>query len=465
MSSEETTVHSCKRLIFPVKTGAFALFGMAITCPLQAAGTSHSKHHTTHHSVPQSTKHATTPSSSSMSALQAARNREAALRAATAEEAAKLSQAQRQKESAAAKASEDHSHAVALSSATVAAAAALQNTELRQEELLAQVDDLQARQQEASMDLMADAHALAPLLPVAQRLSLYPMDVLLTTSAPTEDVVRGLLVVRGMAGTLEQRAEDLRARQKDLTNINALLSSRMDELASLEKSQSLQRAELVKQANAARDAQIQSNMAAKQASANVAQESARQRALQAELNGVLAAEAAAMEQLRREAEMAERAARKAREAAEAQRRVQAAAARSAGRVTKQQDVAPPPSLPVSGRGGDGIVTGHLLTTWGQSTDTGTASGNTYAASSGSGVRAPCAGTVEFASPFRSYGQMLILNCGRGYRFVLAGLGNLNVAPGQSLAKGAAVGSMPAGGGNLLVQLRNGTRSVNPRQLL
>ncbi|MCH4090409.1 murein hydrolase activator EnvC family protein [Acetobacter sp.] len=429
------------------------------------------RHPVSSHASPHTGRKAARPSlpasSSTRATLEAAQARETALRAQTKAEAARLEQARRQNIAAATQAAQDHARSVALSSATVAAAEQLQKTETRTQSLQSQVEDLRADQQTTQAALESDARALEPMLPVAQRLSLYPMDVLLTGAGPTENVVRGLMVMRGLGSLLETRAESLQSRQKDLLAIEGRLSGQVAELNRIESLQKRQRADLVRQATAARNAQIQSNAAARLASSNASQEAAKQKALQAELDSVLAAETAAMAQLQREAEAAERA-RKAREAAEARRRAQlaaaAAAARAAGHHVTVREIEPPPAA-ISGHGGDGIVTGHLLTAWGQPMEGGAASGNTYSAAPGSSVRAPCSGTVEFASPFRSYGQMLILNCGRGYRFVLAGLGSMNVATGQSLAKGSSVGSMPSSGGALLVQLRNGARSVNPKSLL
>ncbi|WP_222927859.1 murein hydrolase activator EnvC [Acetobacter aceti] len=454
------------------KWGCLVLTGSTIflTWPhvSYAASSRQVRHAPSSHSGSHSAKKAlTVPSTSTRAALEAAQARETALRTQAKAEAARLEQARKQNMAAAAQAAQDHARSVALSSATVAAAEQLQKTENRTQSIQSEVEDLRADQKATQADLQSDARALEPMLPVAQRLSLYPMDALLTGAGPTEDVVRGLQVMRGLGNLLETRAESLRNRQNDLVTIEGKLSRQIAELSRVEAIQSQQRAELAKQANAARIAQIQSNVAARLASSNASQEAEKQKALQAELNSVLAAEAAAMAQLQREAEAAERAARKAREAAEARHRAQSTAA-AAARISGHnviREAEPLPATVSSGHGGDGIVAGRLLTAWGQPLEGGAASGNTYSAAPGSSVRAPCSGTVEFASPFRSYGEMLILNCGHGYRFVLAGLGSIGVATGQSLVKGSSVGSMPSSGGALLVQLRNGARSVNPRSLL
>lgn len=57
------------------------------------------------------------------------------------------------------------------------------------------------------------------------------------------------------------------------------------------------------------------------------------------------------------------------------------------------------------------------------------------------VITPTDGHVEFAGPFRSYGQLLILNTGGGYHVLLAGLGEITAEQGQFLRAGEPVGIM------------------------
>jgi len=57
------------------------------------------------------------------------------------------------------------------------------------------------------------------------------------------------------------------------------------------------------------------------------------------------------------------------------------------------------------------------------------------------VTAPAGGVVEFAGKFRSYGQLLILNVGEGYRMLLGGLGKIDVTTGQQVDAGEPVGFM------------------------
>ena len=55
---------------------------------------------------------------------------------------------------------------------------------------------------------------------------------------------------------------------------------------------------------------------------------------------------------------------------------------------------------------------------------------------------PAAAAWLFAAPFRSYGLLLIVDCGGGYHAVLAGFERLDVKVGQDVAAGEPVGVMP-----------------------
>ena len=57
------------------------------------------------------------------------------------------------------------------------------------------------------------------------------------------------------------------------------------------------------------------------------------------------------------------------------------------------------------------------------------------------VTAPCDGWIAFAGPYRSYGQLLIVNAGQGYYIVLAGMDKINVNVGQFVVAGEPVAVM------------------------
>lgn len=88
------------------------------------------------------------------------------------------------------------------------------------------------------------------------------------------------------------------------------------------------------------------------------------------------------------------------------------------------------------------VAGRVAKRFGESDDSGaTLQGDMVATHSAAIVTAPVNGSVLYAGPFRSYGQLLILNAGDGYHIVLAGMGRTSVSPGQSVLAGEPVGLM------------------------
>jgi len=114
------------------------------------------------------------------------------------------------------------------------------------------------------------------------------------------------------------------------------------------------------------------------------------------------------------------------------------------------------------------VAGTIIRSWGDATDAGPATGISYRAPPAARVVSLCSGRVAFAAPFRSYGLLLIIDCGGGYHTVLAGFERLDVKVGQSVASGEPVGVMPSwepgASGNrpaLYVELRHDGEPVNP----
>jgi murein hydrolase activator len=88
------------------------------------------------------------------------------------------------------------------------------------------------------------------------------------------------------------------------------------------------------------------------------------------------------------------------------------------------------------------------------------------------ITAPSDGWVVYAGPFRSYGQLLIINAGQGYHILLAGMGRIDVSLGQFVLAGepiAVMGAPPATsqGGNdssrpvLYVEFRKDGRPIDP----
>jgi septal ring factor EnvC (AmiA/AmiB activator) len=64
-----------------------------------------------------------------------------------------------------------------------------------------------------------------------------------------------------------------------------------------------------------------------------------------------------------------------------------------------------------------------------------------AAGPGLVVTAPADGWIMFAGPFRSYGQMIIMNAGENYHIVLSGMDAVTARQGQFVVAGEPIGQM------------------------
>ena len=390
--------------------------------------------------------------------IENARAERAALLAREKQQGAEMQARVKAQHDAEAQAQRDAARATELSAATVDATARLQRTEQDTADLDSRIAALHTEQDTLRHALAQEVAAMTPLLPVVERLSLYPADTLLAVPLPADRAVTGLLVMRGLMTRIAQQAQQIHDRRARLTQLDTELAQQKGRMAQLLAQQESQRDSVNRSAHAALEAQKQSNAAVRSATQQVEDAARRASSVQDAISRIEEVERTAQANLERAAQEAERAHR-TQEAEATRARARALAA------------GPGPGVNTTRPGGAGApVPGNIVTGWGQSTESGPASGVTYAPPSRATVRAPCSGRIDFAGPFRSYGQMMILNCGQHYRFVLAGIGDMAVAPGQQIVKGAPVGQMPAWSGTqarptLFVQLRRGGSTVNPAPYL
>ena len=89
---------------------------------------------------------------------------------------------------------------------------------------------------------------------------------------------------------------------------------------------------------------------------------------------------------------------------------------------------------------------------------GTQKGLSIATHKGAQITAPCDGWVVYAGPFRSYGQLLILNAGGGYHVLLAGMERISIDLGQFVLTGEPVAVM---GGPAQISAAVATGSKQP----
>jgi septal ring factor EnvC (AmiA/AmiB activator) len=341
----------------------------------------------------------------------------------------------------------------------VEAAAKLREAEAATADIASRIDALSQQRREAEQRVQTRAKAMQPLLPLIERLSLYPAETLLAVPTPPDQALRGVMVLQGLTRQIEIETEALRRDQAAVDTAEAALrleAPRLDEAAAAQKREADALDQEIDTAHKAEaDAEAQANEAASQAAAAAGRMESLRAALAAIETQRRADEAKAKEERLR----AERQKHTAEAQAAREREVAAAHPTGAGTIASSSgphgQLQPP-------------VIGVVVKGWGEQTDGGPATGLSYHAPPGAHVISPCGGRVVFAESFRSYGLLLIIDCGGGYHVVLAGFQRLDVKLGQSLLAGEPVGVMPswepgatAQRPALYVELRHDGTPVNP----
>ncbi len=360
---------------------------------------------------------------------------------------------------AAARAAAAAAEAQRLAAARVAAAAKLRQAELATADAAARMDQLAGQQRQARASLDARAEEMQPLLPLIERLSLYPAETLLAVPTPPEETLRGVLVLRGLARQLGHDAVALRQEQARLDAATRAVATEQPKLAAALAVQRSEASELDRQMASVTAGQHEAESQAAAAAQRAAELASRADSLRGVLAELEAQRAAAEARARADAARAERE-KQASEAAAARQR-QAALQRPTGGDAIATTAQPRGQLTAP-------VAGSVIRSWGDPTDGGPALGISYRTPPAARVVSPCSGRVAFAAPFRSYGLLLIVDCGGGYHAVLAGFEKLDAKVGQAIVAGEPVGSMPswepgASGERpaLYVELRRDGQAVNP----
>jgi septal ring factor EnvC (AmiA/AmiB activator) len=263
------------------------------------------------------------------------------------------------------------------------------------------------------------------VLAALQRMGHNPPPALI---ASPEDALKSVRTAMVLGAVLPEMQDDVRALASDLT-----------ELFAVRKKIAAERDRL--KAEVASLADERTRMAAL-VEERQKQETERQRALDAERARAneLAQKADSLKDLIARLEQGlDRATREAREAARRANQPAMAALRDPGRLAPAVSFA-------SLRGHIPIpVNGIKIREYGAPDGVGGAEkGVSIATRTGAQVTAPADGWVVYAGPFRSYGQLLILDAGGGYHVLLAGMERISVDLGQFVLAGEPVAVMGNG---------------------
>jgi septal ring factor EnvC (AmiA/AmiB activator) len=319
-----------------------------------------------------------------------------------------------------------------LSAELINTAQTIRDTERRLTASEERLSLMTANEQDVRTNLSSRRDVLATLLGALQRMGLQPPPALLVEPADALTAVRSSMLLGAVLPELRIEAEALSSDLAELTRVRQQIETERTGLADEKKRLDDARVRI-----SALVATRQSMLSDREKELTVEEQRA----------AALGREVSDLESLiaRVETEVAP-----AKEAAEA-----AAAAESPA-------TPPDPSTQLAALGDPGRlapavafaaakgllplpVTGPQLKAFGESDGFGgNTKGQTRSTREGAQVTAPCDGWVVYAGPFRSYGQLLILNAGGGYHVLLAGMENITVELGQFVLTGEPVAQMGQG---------------------
>jgi len=296
--------------------------------------------------------------------------------------------------------------------------------------------DLSERHDAVRLSLISRRGVLAEVLAALQRIGRDPPPALLVSPEDALSSVRSAILLGAVV-------PEIRAETEALAND-------LKELASLREAIAVERSALAK-ALADNDAEEQrlSNLAAEKVALHAESERRLEREQQraqaltersAELESVIASLAGEIETIRQAAE----AARKAEEDRQRRLAEQLERARAYAAVALPDKNRIAPAYAFSKLLGvlDRPVAGDTIRYFGADDGAGhPLSGEIMATGKGATVLAPVDGWVVYAGPFRSYGQVVILDTGEKHHVVLAGMEKLRVSTGRFVLSGEPVATM------------------------
>ncbi|MCA0056846.1 MULTISPECIES: murein hydrolase activator EnvC [unclassified Mesorhizobium] len=311
------------------------------------------------------------------------------------------------------------------------------------EDIGAKLEGLKTQQQKIRASLMARRDVLAEVLGALQRMGLNPPPAILVKPEDALSSVRSAILLGAVVPELRQQTDRLLADLKEQTRVTASIEAERARLTAAvgEQTAEKKRLGMLLEAKQKLEADTQAQLSAER-----------------QHSEALAAKASSLKELIASLEAQAERNRKAADAAKAAEAGQAggdkAGGDKAGRDKAGGDMTASLPVPEANRLAAAApfsalqgqialpVIGRIKRRFGAEDGNGAVMlGDMVATQSGAIVTAPADGNVLYAGPFRSYGQLLILNAGDGYHVVLAGMSRISVATGQSVLAGEPVGAM------------------------
>jgi murein hydrolase activator len=317
-----------------------------------------------------------------------------------------------------------------LSAALIETTAKVQDAERAAAAAGDKLASLNAAADELSRSLERRRAAIADVLAALQRMGSNPPPAILVKPNDMSEAVRAATVMGAVIPELKSETESVRHDLDALAGTRDSIAKERDELTRRGQALAVDRMRLA----ALVDARQQSLASAQGALGSQRQREAdlaRQATSLKDLIGKLDNENAA-----RNAAAAAAHATEAAAAAEIEARARAARGVDPGRLKPEiafGDAKGQVPLPAAGA---------ILKSFGSPDGLGgTERGVSLATPAGATVSAPVDGAVLFAGPYRSYGQLLIMDAGGGYYVLLAGMDRINVESGEFVLAGEPIGVM------------------------
>ncbi len=329
----------------------------------------------------------------------------------------------------------------------------IQNNEEKISSMEAELQQLQTELNAAEAEFSLEDENLIKTLAALQNLALKPTESLFVQPLTPVEIIRSAMLLRETVPYLEQNAQRIKIKLEQIDKQKQKVENQFNKIVAQKKLLEQEHDELAalsKKKSTLRNSIEQQSAAAKKKVSKLASQAQDLR----DLLGKLEAERLKKQQEEERRRLAEEQRRKKQEeAAKAdliKLKPQAIKELGEGFVKAKG------KLPMPARG-------TIVTRYGEETSKGVSSkGIIVKTRPQAQVISPFDGNVIFAGPFRGYGNLIIIEHGKGYLSLLAGLDSINCELGQMLLAGEPVGQMPdSSDSKLYIEIRKDNHPINP----
>ena len=340
-----------------------------------------------------------------------------------------------------------------LNDSLVSAAKKIQNNEKNLSKMEDELKHLQDELAESEQKFANENKKMAQTLSALQNLARKPTEALFVQPLTPVEVIRSAMLLREIVPNISQNAELLKKQLDDIAKQKENIEQRMQKIkkeqSSLEKEHANMKVLIAKKKSMQEDLEAKAKIS-KQESERLASEANDLRDL--------------VEKIEKEQKLRKQKQDEEKRKIEKQREAQRTYAKIKTESKESDDMN---NLGESFLKAKGKLarpaTGPVVVSYGQETAKGVTSKGIYIKTRNlAQVVAPFDGNVVFAGPFKGYGNMLIIEHGKGYMSLLSGLKDMDCEIGQMLLAGEPVGQMPENGDSkLYMEIRKDSLPVNP----